>query len=41
MQQSAQLQLDEGRAKAMTARFNAALTTVWANGRLHITPSSW
>ena len=27
MQQSSQLQLDEGRAKALTARFNAALTT--------------
>ncbi|MFG6093291.1 type-F conjugative transfer system protein TrbI [Enterobacter soli] len=26
MQQSAQLQLDEGRAKALTARFNVALT---------------
>lgn len=26
MQQSAQLQLDEGRAKALTARFNTALT---------------
>jgi conjugal transfer pilin signal peptidase TrbI len=41
MQQSAQLQLDENRAKAMTQQFNAALTAVWMRGRPHITPSSW
>jgi conjugal transfer pilin signal peptidase TrbI len=41
MQQSAQLQLDENRAKAMTQQFNAALTAAWMRGRPHTTPSFW